>query len=216
MKFCISVIAKWAPMVLSMLGTFSGFDFGLGSEGSAIMTTTCVSFCALVAFSFCLSSFRLKGALKKVLLLFLIFSAGFVGSLIRIQVVHLVGGQALTLLGPIIGWYAVGWQALSSTGPNGAESWEESTFEFDVLEESFSPTAEEAQTEEGEPSVNFQGPGTPQSQTEEGEPSVNQGGPEEAGPALPAHPVEGDEAGPSHRVGPYQDQGLPTDRNGDR
>ncbi|ESQ50960.1 hypothetical protein EUTSA_v10023135mg, partial [Eutrema salsugineum] len=92
--------------------------------------------------------------LKGILNIFLVFSIALVISLIRIQVIHLLGGQALTLLGPIIGWYAVGWQALPSTGPNGAESWEESTFELDVLEESFSPTAEEAQTEEGEPSVN--------------------------------------------------------------
>ncbi|KAG2269800.1 hypothetical protein Bca52824_064355 [Brassica carinata] len=78
------------------------------------------------------------GPLRGILNLFLVFFIAVVISLIRIKVIHLLGGQALPLLEPII-WAAVG--ALPSTGPNGAESsstWEEDPFELDVLEESFS------------------------------------------------------------------------------
>ena len=123
------------------------------------MITTCVSFCALVVFIFGLFYFRKKGPLKRILYLFLV---GFVLSLIRIKVIHLLGGQALPLLDPIL-MYAVGAGAL--LGPNGAESsatWEEDSFELDVLGESFSSSktdmdsqvAEAPQTEEGEPSAN--------------------------------------------------------------
>jgi len=113
---------------------------------------------------------------------------GFVLSLIRIKVIHLLGGQALPLLDPIL-MYAVGAGAL--LGPNGAESsatWEEDSFELDVLGESFSSSKTDMDSQVAEAP-----------QTEEGEPSVNQ---------VPQ------EAGASHRVGPYQDQGLATDRNG--
>ena len=168
-------------------GSVSGSLFGrfLGSEGSAIMITTCVSFCALVVFIFGLFYFRKKGPLKRILYLFLV---GFVLSLIRIKVIHLLGGQALPLLDPIL-MYAVGAGAL--LGPNGAESsatWEEDSFELDVLGESFSSSKTDMDSQVAEAP-----------QTEEGEPSVNQ---------VPQ------EAGASHRVGPYQDQGLATDRNG--
>ncbi|CAH2052346.1 unnamed protein product [Thlaspi arvense] len=100
---------------------------------------------------------------------------------------------------------SVGGGALTSTGPNGAglpSMWEEDSFELDVLEESFSSSKTDTDS--------------PPAEESQGEPSVNRRSPEEAGPALPANPVPsgGDEAGPSHRVGPYQDQGLPTDRNG--
>ena len=194
---------------LPLLGSSVAGFFGrfLGSEGSAILTTTCVSFFALVSFSFCFSHFRLKGPLRGILNLFLVFSAGFVGSLIRIEVIHLVSPALPLLLGPFV-WKAVVGEALPSTGPNGAESsstWEEDPFELRVLEESFSdsktdtdsPPAGESQTEESEPSVNQRSLEAPQ--TEEGSPSVNRRGPEEAGPALPANPVPsgGDEAGPS-------------------
>ena len=133
-----------------------------------------------------------------ILNLFLLFFITVVISFLRIKVSHLLGGQALPLLEPII-WAAVGGEALPSTGPNGSERdsmWEEDPFELGVLEESFpdSPPAGESHTEESEP-------------------SVNQLPPQEAGPALPTNPVPsgGEEAGPSV---PYQDQGLPTDRNG--
>jgi len=169
------------------------------------MTTTRVSFSSIlvVSFLFCFHfhSFRLKGPQKKIIYLFLVFSMGFVGSLIRIEVIHLVGGLALPVLGPLV-LNAIGGQALPSTGPSGSGSssmWEEDSFELGVLEESDSPPAGGSRTEEGEPSVN-QGSPLP-SQTEEGEPSVNQV-PQEAGPALPANPVPpgGEEAGP---VVPY-------------
>nr|UUC04391.1 hypothetical protein [Brassica napus]UUC04466.1 hypothetical protein [Brassica napus]UUC04541.1 hypothetical protein [Brassica napus] len=190
---------------LPLLGSSVAGFFGrfLGSEGSAILTTTCVSFFALVGFLFLfrIYYFRLKGPLREILNLFLVFFIAVVISLIRIKVIHLLGGQALPLLEPII-WAAVGGGALPSTGPNGAESsstWKEDPFELRVLEESFSdsPPAGESQTEESEPSVNRRSLEAPQ--TEEGEPSVNRRGPEEAGPALPANPVPsgGDEAGPS-------------------
>ena len=150
------------------------------------MTTTRVSFSSIlvVSFLFCFHfhSFRLKGPQKKIIYLFLVFSMGFVGSLIRIEVIHLVGGLALPVLGPLV-LNAIGGQALPSTGPSGSGSssmWEEDSFELGVLEESDSPPAGGSRTEEGEPSVNQ----VPQ------------------------------EAGASHRVGPYQDQGLATDRNG--
>nr|pir hypothetical protein 206 - radish mitochondrion [Raphanus sativus] len=130
--------------LLPLLGSSVAGFFGrfLESEGSAILTTTCVSFFALVSFSFCFSHFRLKGPLRGILKMFLLFSAGFVGSFIRIEVIHLLGGQALPLLlGPFV-WKAVVGEALPSTGPNGAESsfhcGEEDPFELDVLEESFS------------------------------------------------------------------------------
>nr|AGC81712.1 hypothetical protein DCGMS_00520 [Raphanus sativus]QGW48312.1 hypothetical protein [Raphanus sativus] len=171
---------------LPLLGSSVAGFFGrfLGSEGSAILTTTCVSFFALVGFlfGFHISSFRLKGPLRGILNLFLLFFIAVVISLIRIKVIHLLGGQALPLLEPII-WAAVGGGALPSTGPNGAERdamWEEDDFELRVLEESFSDS-----------------PPAGESQTAEGEPSVNQLPPQEAGPSVP-----------------YQDQGLPTDRNG--
>ena len=114
----------------------------VGSEGSAILTTTCVSFFALVGFLFVfhISSFRLKGPLRGILKIFLVFFIAVVISLLRIEVIHLLGGQALPLLEPII-WAAVGGGALPSTGPNGAERdamWEEDDFELRVLEESFS------------------------------------------------------------------------------
>jgi len=106
-------------------GSVAGF-FGrfLGSEGSAIMITTCVSFCALVVFIF---GFRKKGPLKRILYLFLV---GFVLSLIRIKVVYLLGGQALLLLEPLL-WYGV--------GPGGASSSSEwFTYTSDMVEDSAS------------------------------------------------------------------------------
>nr|YP_009228146.1 hypothetical protein AYB38_gp02 [Brassica nigra]AJD85439.1 hypothetical protein BniMp076 [Brassica nigra] len=121
-------------LVLLLGSSVAGF-FGrfLGSEGSAILTTTCVSFFALVGFLFLfrIYYFRLKGPLRGILNLFLVFFIAVVISLIRIKVIHLLGGQALPLLEPII-WAAVG--ALPSTGPNGAESsstWEEDPFELE-------------------------------------------------------------------------------------
>ena len=194
---------NYVRLLLLLLGSSVAFKRFLGSEGSAILTTTCVSFFALVGFLFLfrIYYFRLKGPLREILNLFLVFFIAVVISLIRIKVIHLLGGQALPLLEPII-WAAVGGGALPSTGPNGAESsstWKEDPFELRVLEESFSdsPPAGESQTEESEPSVNRRSLEAPQ--TEEGEPSVNRRGPEEAGPALPANPVPsgGDEAGPS-------------------
>ena len=188
---------KAVSFVVSIFITSSVAGFFGRSEGSAIMTTTCVSFFALVVvlFLFRIYSFRLKGPLKGILYLFLVFSIAFVGSLIRIKVIHLLGGQALPLLGlePIL-WYVVVGGALPSTGPNGAESsstWEESEFEMDVLGESFSSSKTDTDS-----------PPAEASQTEEGEPSVNQEGPQKAGPALPTNPVPsgGDEAGP---VVPY-------------
>jgi len=182
------VIKNLVRLLLLLLGSSVAgfFKRFLGSEGSAILTTTCVSFFALVGFLFLfrIYYFRLKGPLREILNLFLVFFIAVVISLIRIKVIHLLGGQALPLLEPII-WAAVGGGALPSTGPNGAESsstWKEDPFELRVLEESFSDS-----------------PPAGESQTEESEPSVNRRGPEEAGPALPANPVPsgGDEAGPS-------------------
>nr|YP_004927591.1 orf277 [Brassica carinata]YP_009228134.1 hypothetical protein AYB38_gp14 [Brassica nigra]AEH43606.1 orf277 [Brassica carinata]AJD85429.1 hypothetical protein BniMp064 [Brassica nigra] len=114
-----------------------------------------------------------------ILNLFLVFFITVVISFLRIKVSHLLGGQALPLLEPII-WAAVGGEALPSTGPNGSSMWEEDPFELGVLEESFSDSKTAGE-----------------SHTEESEPSVNQLPPQEAGPSVP-----------------YQDQGLPTDRNG--
>ncbi|CAN6868458.1 unnamed protein product [Brassica oleracea] len=182
------VIKNLVRLLLLLLGSSVAgfFKRFLGSEGSAILTTTCVSFFALVGFLFLfrIYYFRLKGPLREILNLFLVFFIAVVISLIPIKVIHLLGGQALPLLEPII-WAAVGGGALPSTGPNGAESsstWKEDPFELRVLEESFSDSPPEGE-----------------SQTEESEPSVNRRGPEEAGPALPANPVPsgGDEAGPS-------------------
>ncbi|CAL9238904.1 unnamed protein product [Arabidopsis halleri] len=194
---------------LSLLGSVAGTFFGrfLGSEGSAIMTTTCVSFFALGGFLciYRIYYFRLKRPLRGIISLFLVFSMGFVGSLIRIGVIHLVGGLALPVLGLFV-LNAIGGQALPSTGPSGSGSssvWEEDSFELGVLGEPFSSsktdTDSQSRTEEGEPSVN-QGSPLP-SQTEEGEPSVNQV-PQEAGPALPANPVPsgGNGAGPSNAL----------------
>nr|AXU98918.1 hypothetical protein [Brassica juncea] len=180
---------KWLLLLLgsSVAGFFGRF---LGSEGSAILTTTCVSFLALVGclFLFRIYSFRLKGPLRGILNLFLVFFIGVVISLIRIKVIYLLGPALPLLLGPFV-WKAVVGEALPSTGPNGAESsstWKEDPFELRVLEESFPSSKTDTDS-----------PPAGESQTEESEPSVNQLPPQEAGPSVP-----------------YQDQGLPTDRNG--
>ncbi|KAL0836345.1 hypothetical protein Bca101_088234 [Brassica carinata] len=110
-------------LLLLLLGSSIAGFFGrfLGSEGSAILTTTCVSFFALVGFLFLfrIYYFCLKGPLMGILNLFLVFFIAVVISLIRIKVIHLVS-PAWPLLEPII-WAAVGGRALPSTGANGAE-----------------------------------------------------------------------------------------------
>nr|P92536.1 RecName: Full=Uncharacterized mitochondrial protein AtMg01020; AltName: Full=ORF153b [Arabidopsis thaliana]CAA69842.1 unnamed protein product [Arabidopsis thaliana] len=146
-------------LLLPLLGALAGSFCArfLGSEGSAIMTTTRVSFSSIlvVSFLFCFHfhSFRLKGPQKKIIYLFLVFSMGFVGSLIRIEVIHLVGGLALPVLGPLV-LNAIGGQALPSTGPSGSGSssmWEEDSFELGVLEESDSPPAGGPERKRGNP-----------------------------------------------------------------
>ncbi|CDY72394.1 BnaAnng40970D, partial [Brassica napus] len=110
-------------LLLLLLGSSIAGFFGrfLGSEGSVILTTTCVSFFALVGFLFLfrIYYFCLKGPLRGILNLFLVFFIAVVISLIRIKVIHLVS-PALPLLEPIT-WAAVGGRALPSMGPNGAE-----------------------------------------------------------------------------------------------
>nr|AGY62844.1 orf239 [Eruca vesicaria subsp. sativa] len=180
------LLIVFLPLLGSSVAGF--FERFLGSEGSAILTTTCVSFFALVSFSFCLSHFRLKGPLRGILNLFLVFFITIVISLIRIKVMHLLGGQALPLLlEPII------WAAVTGSSRGGSESPKPRpllsgfTYTSDMLEDSDSSGRSS--------SVNRRSLEAPQ--TEEGEPSVNQLPPQEAGPSVP-----------------YQDQGLPTDRNG--
>ncbi|KAG2308118.1 hypothetical protein Bca4012_082843 [Brassica carinata] len=125
--------------LLLLLGSFLGMVFRrfLESEGSAILTTTCVSFFALVSFSFCLSHFRLKGSLRGILNLFLVFSAGLVISLIRIKVIHLLGGQALPLLEPII-WAAFSGLSGEVVNHQTEASSQWFTYTSDMLEDSAS------------------------------------------------------------------------------
>ncbi|CAH9113040.1 unnamed protein product [Cuscuta epithymum] len=111
----------------------------------------------------------LKGPLKRLIYIFLVFSVGFVGYFIRIEVIHLVD----LALPPLFEYFCLVWDVhviggvLASTGPYGAER---------------SPPAGESQTEEGEPSVN-QG-------TEEAGPVLpaNPGGQEAANQAPPYVP----------------------------
>ncbi|XP_033146083.1 uncharacterized ATP synthase C chain-like protein [Brassica rapa] len=119
----------------SVAGFFKRF---LGSEGSAILTTTCVSFFALVGFLFLfrIYYFRLKGPLREILNLFLVFSAGFVGSLIRIEVIHLVS-PALPLLGPFL-WYAVTGSSGEVVNHQTEASSQWFTYTSDMLEDSAS------------------------------------------------------------------------------
>nr|VDD65203.1 unnamed protein product [Brassica oleracea] len=125
---------------LPLLGSSVAGFFGrfLGSEGSAILTTTCVSFFALVGFLFLfrIYYFRLKGPLREILNLFLVFSAGFVGSLIRIEVIHLVS-PALPLLGPFL-WYAVTGSSGEVVNHQTEASSQWFTYTSDMLEDSAS------------------------------------------------------------------------------
>nr|AEX57669.1 hypothetical protein RasatMp038 [Raphanus sativus]QGW48579.1 hypothetical protein [Raphanus sativus] len=125
--------------LLPLLGSSVAGFFGrfLGSEGSAILTTTCVSFFALVSFSFCFSHFRLKGPLRGILKMFLLFSAGFVISLIRIEVIHLLGGQALPLLEPFL-WYSFSGSSGEVVNHQTEASSQWLTYTSDMLEDSAS------------------------------------------------------------------------------
>ncbi|CAH9118161.1 unnamed protein product [Cuscuta epithymum] len=161
-------------LFLLLLGNL--FGRFLGKEGTAIITTTCVSFSSILLVLSLVMAFPylgLKGPLKRLIYIFLVFSVGFVGYFIRIEVIHLVD----LALPPLFEYFCLVWDVhviggvLASTGPYGAER---------------SPPAGESQTEEGEPSVNQ--------------------GTEEAGPVLPANPggQEAANQAPPYVPYPYQ------------
>ncbi|CAH8307708.1 unnamed protein product [Eruca vesicaria subsp. sativa] len=128
------LLIVFLPLLGSSVAGF--FERFLGSEGSAILTTTCVSFFALVSFSFCLSHFRLKGPLRGILNLFLVFFITIVISLIRIKVMHLLGGQALPLLLEPIIWAAVTGSSGEVVNHQTEASSQWFTYTSDMLEDS--------------------------------------------------------------------------------
>lgn len=125
--------------LLPLLGSLIGFVFRrfLESEGSAILTTTCVSFFALVSFSFCFSHFRLKGPLRGIIKIFLVFFIAVVISLLRIEVIHLLGGQALPLLEPFL-WYFFSGSSGEVVNHQTEASSQWFTYTSDMLEDSAS------------------------------------------------------------------------------
>lgn len=162
-----------AGAAIGIGNVFSSFihSMSMAATVSSVVTLTL----AVLAFSF--FSFRLKGKgpLKRVIYLLLLFSVGFVGSLIRIKVVYLLGGQALLLLEPLL-WYGVGGGV-----PGGASSSSEMFTYTSDLEDSASSGRSSSvnqpiQREQAGPSNAAPQPAAP--------------------PANPA-PFGGDEAGPS-------------------
>nr|AXU98911.1 hypothetical protein [Brassica juncea]AXU99007.1 hypothetical protein [Brassica juncea] len=129
---------RWLLLLLgsSVAGFFGRF---LGSEGSAILTTTCVSFLALVGclFLFRIYSFRLKGPLRGILNLFLVFFIGVVISLIRIKVIYFLGPALPLLLGPFV-WKAVTGSSGEVVNHQTEASSQWFTYTSDMLEDSAS------------------------------------------------------------------------------
>lgn len=117
-----------AGAAIGIGNVFSSLIHSVARNPSLATTTVLVVTLTLLGgvAAFYLHSFRLKGPLKKIIYLFLVFFIAVGISLIRIKAIHLLG-LALPLLVPPLVWNAIGGggEALPSTGPNGASSYSE-------------------------------------------------------------------------------------------